>query len=37
MATGGFRDGHMANRSLVGEGIDFDGRRNALAPLLGML
>jgi len=31
LATGGFEVGHRTDRSLVGEGIDFDGRRNGLA------
>ena len=32
LATWGFKVVHMGNCSLVGEGIDFDGRRNGLAP-----
>ena len=36
LATGGFGAGHRTNRSLVGEGIDFDRRRNGLAPVTEM-
>ena len=32
LATGGFVVGHGENSSLTGEGIDFAGRRNGLAP-----
>ena len=33
LATWGFEVVHMRDCSLLGEGIDFDGRRNWLAPM----
>ena len=33
LATGGFEVGHRGDSSLAGEGIDFAGWRNGLAPM----
>ena len=35
-ATGGFEICHRTDRPLIGEGIDFDGRRNGLAAVTEM-